>query len=100
MIAPPEPWTKRARINTQGTGAKPLAIDPTMNTMTPSEIHALAPVLIAQGARGQRQSRFHESIGAGDPLLIGETRADGTLDAGKRQIHDRDVEHGHEGRKV
>ena len=98
-MAPPTPWTARARLSISGEVARPHTNDAAEKTLRPTAKTAPA-VDVAGDARGQQERCQRQRIGVDYPLEVREARVQRELDVRQRHIHDGDVQQQHEHRSA
>ena len=100
MNAPPIPCTARASVSVSGDVASPHRIEATVKIDQADDEDAPAADAVGERAGGQQQRGERQRVGVDHPLQVGEVRVQVALDRRQRDVHDRDVEQEHEGRRA
>ncbi len=96
MMAPPTPWTARARLSMSESVDRPHTNDATEKMASPIGEHVAPAVDVTDDPGGEKEGGQCEGIGINHPLQIGEGGVQRTLDVRQRHVHDGDVEQQHE----
>ena len=96
-MAPPRPWTARAPIRNSCEPASPQAIEASGEQGDADQEQAPVPVEITEPPTEQQEAAEGEQVGVDDPRKrrLGEPEVG--PDRRQRDVHDRRVEHDHQG---
>ena len=99
-MAPPTPWTARARLSIERRGREPADQRGEREDGEADGEHLAPAVDVAQDAGGQQERGQGQGVGVDHPLEVGEGRVQRPLDVGQRDVDHRDVEQQHEHRRA